>query len=154
MIESYKLLHINYIRSGRLERNGKLTKRPNQKTFQYMYTCSKKDKVDISVSYKISRLSESWLFHLNSTFPVNCSEISASRNKYRTNYTNTDTGTICPLQSGESREREEARGTNFQEETNVWFCHFSDKLERENQTLFNCCHDKINQQHNEDFLLL
>ena len=98
-------------------------------------------------------MSESWLFHLNSTFPVNCSEISASRNKYRTNYTNTDTGTICPLQSGEDREREEARGTNFQEETNVWFCHFSDKLERENQTLFNCCHDKINQQHNEDFLL-
>ena len=44
LIESYKLLHINYIRSGRLERNGKLTKRPNQKTFQYMYTCSKKNK--------------------------------------------------------------------------------------------------------------
>ena len=24
------------------------------------------------VSYKISRLTESWSFHLNSTFPVNC----------------------------------------------------------------------------------
>ena len=55
------------------------------------------------VSYKISRLTESWSFHLNSTFPVNCSEISARRNKYRTNYTNTDTGTICSLQPGERR---------------------------------------------------
>ena len=87
--------------------------------------------------YKISRLSESLLFHLNSTSPRQLfrniceqKQISDKLHKHRHgNY----------LFSPVGREEREAWGTNFQEETNVWFCHFSDKLERENQTLFNCC---------------